>query len=206
MWKCPVCETEYGDVTVCPKCGFDGSCDYEHYPTPFAVAGAKSTRALRREWEQKQGPGLDQLLMEWMLLSTEEPSAAGAEMYLRRKADQGSREAQLWLGNAYRYGVGAKQDDVQAAQWYQKASDQQYALAQYMLGRCYEEGRGVPKDIKRAVTLYGKAAGQDCQRAQLRLGQCLAAGRGAEKNPAAAAIWFKMAANRDYPPAQNQLG
>ena len=44
MWKCPVCETEYGDVTVCPKCGFDGSCDYEHYPTPFAVAGAKSTR------------------------------------------------------------------------------------------------------------------------------------------------------------------
>ena len=42
MWKCPVCETEYGDVTVCPKCGFDGSCDYEHYPTPFAVAGAKS--------------------------------------------------------------------------------------------------------------------------------------------------------------------
>ena len=165
MWKCPVCETEYDDVTVCPKCGFDGSCDYEHYPTPFAVAGAKSTRALRREWEQKQGPGLDQLLMEWMLLSTEEPSAAGAEMYLRRKADQGSREAQLWLGNAYRYGVGAKQDDVQAAQWYQKASDQQYALAQYMLGRCYEEGRGVPKDIKRAVTLYGKAAGQDCQRA-----------------------------------------
>ena len=132
MWKCPVCETEYGDVTVCPKCGFDGSCDYEHYPTPFAVAGAKSTRALRREWEQKQGPGLDQLLMEWMLLSTEEPSAAGAEMYLRRKADQGSREAQLWLGNAYRYGVGAKQDDVQAAQWYQKASDQQYALAHYM--------------------------------------------------------------------------
>ena len=56
MWKCPVCETEYDEVTVCPKCGFDGSCDYEHYPTAFAVAGAKSTRALRREWEQKQIP------------------------------------------------------------------------------------------------------------------------------------------------------
>ena len=56
MWKCPVCETEYDEVTVCPKCGFDGSCDYEHYPTVFAVAGAKSTRTLRQEWEQKQGP------------------------------------------------------------------------------------------------------------------------------------------------------
>ena len=64
MWKCPVCETEYGDVTVCPRCGFDGSCDYEHYPTVFAVAGAKSTRALRREWEQKQG-----ISTWWVLLS-----------------------------------------------------------------------------------------------------------------------------------------
>ena len=56
MWKCPVCETEYGDVTVCPKCGFDGSCDYERYPTAFMVRNARSTRALRREWEQKQAP------------------------------------------------------------------------------------------------------------------------------------------------------
>ena len=61
MWKCPVCDQENNAATVCPTCGFDGSCDYEHYPTPFAVAGAKSTRALRREWEQKQGPGLDRL-------------------------------------------------------------------------------------------------------------------------------------------------
>ena len=56
MWKCPVCETEYDEVTACPRCGFDGSCDYEHYPTVFAVAGAKSTRALRRQWQAKQIP------------------------------------------------------------------------------------------------------------------------------------------------------
>ena len=67
MWKCPVCDQENNAATVCPTCGFDGSCDYEHYPTAFAVTGAKSTRALRREWEQKQGPGLDQLLMELVL-------------------------------------------------------------------------------------------------------------------------------------------
>ena len=44
MWKCPVCETEYGDVTVCPRCGFDGSCDYEQYPTAFAVTRAPPTK------------------------------------------------------------------------------------------------------------------------------------------------------------------
>ena len=73
MWKCPVCETEYGDVTACPRCGFDGSCDYEHYPTVFAVAGVKSTRALRREWEQKQGPGMEQLLWNWFVKTQEQP-------------------------------------------------------------------------------------------------------------------------------------
>ena len=56
MRKCPVCETECGALTVCPKCGFDGSCDYERYPTAFMVRNARSTRALRREWEQKQAP------------------------------------------------------------------------------------------------------------------------------------------------------
>ena len=56
MWKCPVCESEYGALTICPKCGFDGSCDYERYPTAFMVRNARSTRALRREWEQKQAP------------------------------------------------------------------------------------------------------------------------------------------------------
>ena len=86
MWKCPVCETEYGALTACPRCGFDGSCDYEHYPTPFAVAGAKSTRALRREWEQKQGPGLDQLLMEWFIGSHQKKDATAAERCFREKA------------------------------------------------------------------------------------------------------------------------
>ena len=50
MWKCPVCDQENNAATACPTCGFDGSCDYEHYPTAFAVTGAKSTRALRRGW------------------------------------------------------------------------------------------------------------------------------------------------------------
>ena len=80
MWKCPVCETEYGDVTVCPKCGFDGSCDYEHYPTLFTVAGAKSTRALRREWEQKQAPRVDGGNINREIVITPEQAAQGCRI------------------------------------------------------------------------------------------------------------------------------
>ena len=56
MWKCPVCDQENTIAAVCPTCGYDRTCDYERYPTVFAVAGAKSTRALRREWQEKQNP------------------------------------------------------------------------------------------------------------------------------------------------------
>ena len=80
MWKCPVCETEYGDVTVCPKCGFDGSCDYEHYPTLFTVAGAKSTHALRREWEQKQAPRVDGGNINREIVITPEQAAQGCRI------------------------------------------------------------------------------------------------------------------------------
>ena len=80
MWKCPVCETEYGDVTVCPKCGFDGSCDYERYPTAFTVRNAKSTRALRREWGQKQAPRVDGGNINREIVITPEQAAQGCRI------------------------------------------------------------------------------------------------------------------------------
>ena len=80
MWKCPVCDTEYGDVTVCPKCGFDGSCDYERYPTAFTVRNAKSTRALRREWEQKQAPRVDGGNINREIVITPEQAAQGCQI------------------------------------------------------------------------------------------------------------------------------
>ena len=80
MWKCPVCETEYDALTVCPKCGFDGSCDYEHYPTAFAVAGAKSTRALRRQWQEKQNPPVNGKNRKRSVTVTQEQAAQGCRI------------------------------------------------------------------------------------------------------------------------------
>ena len=109
------------------------SCDYEHYPTPFAVAGAKSTRALRREWEQKQGPGLDQLLMEWFIGSHQKKDATAAERCFREKAEAGDAAAQWWLGASYQYGVGAEKNHRQALHWYRLAARQGSQPAQDML-------------------------------------------------------------------------
>ena len=56
MWKCPVCDQENNAATVCPTCGYDRTCDYERYPTAFTVKRATPTRALRRQWQEKQNP------------------------------------------------------------------------------------------------------------------------------------------------------
>ena len=54
MWKCPVCDKENNAEMVCPTCGYDRTCDYEQYPTVFAVTTATPTRTLRRQWQAKQ--------------------------------------------------------------------------------------------------------------------------------------------------------
>ena len=59
MWKCPVCDQENTAATVCPACGYDRTCDYEQYPTAFAVTAATPTRTLRRQWQAKQGSAVN---------------------------------------------------------------------------------------------------------------------------------------------------
>ena len=58
MWKCPVCDQENA-ATVCPACGYDRTCDYEQYPTAFAVTTATPTHILRRQWQAKQGSAVN---------------------------------------------------------------------------------------------------------------------------------------------------
>ena len=201
MWKCPVCETEYGDVTACPKCGFDGSCDYEHYPTPFAVAGAKSTRALRREWEQKQGPGLDQLLMEWFIGSHQKKDATAAERCFREKAEAGDAAAQWWLGASYQYGVGAEKNHRQALHWYRLAARQGSQPAQDML----QALSGQARERQLEQQLLEHAEQGDAQ-AQYEVGRRFWNGDGVDQDHKQAADWFDRAARQGLAAAQCALG
>ena len=201
MWKCPVCETEYGALTACPRCGFDGSCDYEHYPTPFAVAGAKSTRALRREWEQKQGPGLDQLLMEWFIGSHQKKDATAAERCFREKAEAGDAAAQWWLGASYQYGVGAEKNHRQALHWYRLAARQESQPAQDML----QALSGQARERQLEQHLLEHAEQGDAQ-AQYEVGRRFWNGDGVDQDHKQAADWFDRAARQGLAAAQCALG
>ena len=201
MWKCPVCETEYGALTACPRCGFDGSCDYEHYPTPFAVAGAKSTRALRREWEQKQGPGLDQLLMEWFIGSHQKKDATAAERCFREKAEAGDAAAQWWLGASYQYGVGAEKNHRQALHWYRLAARQGSQPAQDML----QALSGQARERQLEQHLLEHAEQGDAQ-AQYEVGRRFWNGDGVDQDHKQAAAWFDRAARQGLAAAQCALG
>ena len=201
MWKCPVCETEYDEVTVCPKCGFDGSCDYEHYPTAFAVAGAKSTRALRREWEQKQGPGMEQLLMEWFIGSRQKKDATAAERCFREKAEAGDAAAQWWLGASYQYGVGAEKNHRQALHWYRLAARQGSQPAQNML----QALSGQARERQLEQQLLEHAEQGDAQ-AQYEVGRRFWNGDGVDQDHKQAADWFDRAARQGLAAAQCALG
>ena len=201
MWKCPVCDQENNAATVCPTCWFDGSCDYEHYPTPFAVAGAKSTRALRREWEQKQGPGLDQLLMEWFIGSHQKKDATAAERCFREKAEAGDAAAQWWLGASYQYGVGAEKNHRQALHWYRLAARQGSQPAQDML----QALSGQARERQLEQQLLEHAEQGDAQ-AQYEVGRRFWNGDGVDQDHKQAADWFDRAARQGLAAAQCALG
>ena len=201
MWKCPVCDKENTAATVCPTCGFDGSCDYEHYPTAFAVAGAKSTRALRREWEQKQGPGLDQLLMEWFIGSHQKKDATAAERCFREKAEAGDAAAQWWLGASYQYGVGAEKNHRQALHWYRLAARQGSQPAQDML----QALSGQARERQLEQHLLEHAEQGDAQ-AQYEVGRRFWNGDGVDQDHKQAADWFDRAARQGLAAAQCALG
>ena len=201
MWKCPVCETEYDALTVCPACGYDRTCDYEQYPTAFAVAGAKSTRALRREWEQKQGPGMEQLLMEWFIGSHQKKDATAAERCFREKAEAGDAAAQWWLGASYQYGVGAEKNHRQALHWYRLAARQGSQPAQDML----QALSGQARERQLEQQLLEQAEQGDAQ-AQYEVGRRFWNGDGVDQDHKQAADWFDRAARQGLAAAQCALG
>ncbi len=201
MWKCPVCDRENTIAAVCPTCGYDRTCDYEHYPTVFAVTGAKSTRALRREWEQKQGPGMDQLLMEWFIGSHQKKDATAAERCFREKAEAGDAAAQWWLGSSYQYGVGAEKNHRQALHWYRLAARQGSQPAQDML----QALSGQARERQLEQQLLEHAEQGDAQ-AQYEVGRRFWNGDGVDQDHKQAADWFDRAARQGLAAAQCALG
>ena len=204
MWKCPVCDQENTAATVCPTCGYDRTCDYEQYPTAFAVTTATPTAPLRRQWQAKQGPALMELIEAWYDAPQD---TAAAERCFRRLADGGDPAAQYWLGIAYAQGRGAKKDAAQALGWLRKAAQQGHVRAQQKLDapetqmpdQLFARYQREPDQAKRMEYLK-KSAQMGYTPAQAELGDCYAQGRGVEKDYVKASEWYRRAA--EQPPQQ----
>lgn len=186
MWKCPVCDKENNAEMVCPTCGYDRTCDYEQYPTVFAVTTATPTRTLRRQWQAKQGPGLIELVMRWFDAPQD---LTAAERCFRRLADGGDPAAQWWLGTAYARGWGAKKDEAQAAQWFGQSARQGFADARQKLAELeapdwyalYQQ----ESDQAKRMEYLKKAAQQGHAEAPVPAGPLLLSwpGRGGRRSP-----------------------
>ncbi len=84
---------------------------------------------------------------------------------LRPLADQGSDEAQAWLGGVY-----FRQGNYEEAQWWLSlAAGQGHPVAQTFLGLMYQDGKGVPQDRIEAYQWLVLASAQDARAIGLRV-------------------------------------
>ena len=86
---------------------------------------------------------------------TEEGKFEKAMQELLPAARSGNADAEELIGIMYAMGLGVKQDDVRAFDWYLRASMKGHPGAQSGVGWYYEIGRGLPApDLIRAYTWY----------------------------------------------------
>ena len=71
--------------------------------------------------------------------------------WYRKAAEQGSTDAQIFLGEMYENGWGVDKNDSTAVQWYREAAEQGYAYALFNLVIMDENGWGVVKNNSIAV-------------------------------------------------------
>lgn len=109
----------------------------------------------------------------------------------RERAISGDVNAQGMLGTLYAHGRGVRQDDNEAAHWFQKAAEQGNAKGQFALGEMYLEGRGVTQDYRRAAELFRSAAEQGEPFSARWLSLLYEQGQGVPKDLEQATYWKK---------------
>lgn len=113
---------------------------------------------------------------------------------LEKAATQGVRRAQSILGFVYMHGIGLKQNNMKAFEWYEKAASQGHAPDQLTLGLMYAYGKGIERDDVKAFEWFKKASLQGHNQAQLILGFMYTYGKGVKQNSIKALEWYEKAA------------
>ncbi len=124
-----------------------------------------------------------------------------------KAAEQGHIEAQRWVVNCYRFGLGVGQDSQETVKWLQKLADQDDGWGQRHMGFCYACGYGVSMNEAKAIQWWRKAAKNGQPDAEYDLGEAYITGYGGVKENKEKAIkWIKCSAEHGNKQAQKVLG
>jgi hypothetical protein len=100
----------------------------------------------------------------------------------------------------YYKGIGIKQSDPKALEWYNKAVQKRHGPAYYLMGNLHAYGILVKRDMNKAKEFWAKAlnpmkasAQKGEQWAQVKLGKMYANGEGVKKDPILAYAWWNVA-------------
>jgi TPR repeat protein len=95
----------------------------------------------------------------------------------------GGENAKVLLGQMYELGLGARQDEVEAARRYRAIPGN--ATARYLLAGLLADGRGVEQDLEQAAAIYGELSDgfPSYKDAALRLAEMYETGGGVDRDP-----------------------
>ena len=113
-------------------------------------------------------------------------------------ANEGSSEAQCFLGNIYEEGINVGKDMRQAAKWYELAADQGSVEGMFRFAFIYLNGEGgVKENNKKALQCFRQAAGAGHSRAEYFLGLIYENGEcGVDVDLEEACIHYKKASDQ----------
>ena len=115
----------------------------------------------------------------------------GALPLFRQAAEEGSADAQAWLG----YLLDLAEENTESVRWYRAAAEQGHKEGLAGLADMYAKGEGVETDLAEARSLYEKAADAGQDRAARVLADAYdKGGLDVEPDPSKAAYWQSRAA------------
>ncbi len=78
--------------------------------------------------------------------------------YFKEAADAGNSEAQLALGDCYRFSKGVVQNYAESLRYYAKSAEQGNPYAQFEVGCCFYHGEGIQMNRTAALEFYFSSA------------------------------------------------
>ena len=120
-------------------------------------------------------------------------------------AAKGEVQADTLIGKLYSEGLGIRQDEAKAAEWFTKGAVAGDMHAQFELGLMLAQGRGVKKDEKKSADFFEAAAQQGHTLAAYNLAQTYVQGWARPQDMQKAAYWLEQAAKKDHHQAAYDL-